>query len=163
MHHFKLVAFPRCTWQQSVAGWNPIKQVWNEKSARADGDAEGNTQVSEKWNVVPIKSELGCPGVTLGVAWNMINRDDWLQKDDPTSGLKHEILANTRSPSFTKAGGLLDVDGCRRFNMQIISRQEGTEVMLSDNCLPNLNASKCQFLHSVLCPKESSRLILSQN
>lgn len=44
--------------------------------------------------------------------------------------------------------------------MQIISRQERTEVKLSDNCLPNLNASKCQILHSVKCPKESSLLIL---
>lgn len=55
---------------------------------------------------------------------------------------------------------LFNVVKCRRINMQIISREERTKVSLSDKCLLNLNASKCQILHHVWCLKESSLLIL---
>lgn len=38
-------------------------------------------------------------------------------------------------------------------NMQIISRQERTEVRLSDKCLPNLNAKKMsEFTQCLVSP-----------
>lgn len=45
------------------------------------------------------------------------------------------------------------------FNMQIIYRRGRTKVRLSDKCRPNINVSKCQRLHCVSCPENSSVLI----
>lgn len=114
---------------------------------------------TEKHGVhVLIKSEPSCPGVTTGGAWDMMNRDDWLQRG---LSCEPEILLNTWSVSFTKAFFFfLNVGKCKRINTQIISRQERTKVSLSDKCLPNLNARKCQVLNRVWCLKESSLLIL---
>lgn len=86
----------------------------------------------------------------------MTNRDDWLQRDDPAS-LKYYQTHDLRlSPKLF----FFNVVKCKRINMQIISREERTKVSLSDKCLLNLNASKCQILHHVWCLKESSLLIL---
>lgn len=132
--------------------------MWADSWARK----HGNTAVLRKAKRgMVIKSELSCLGVTAGRAPDMFNTDDWLHRDDPVADwTARYCCTHDLRLSWTL---LLGRDAARRSsNTQIKKKKQTrrTKVRLLDKCWPNLNASKCQTLHSSLYCQKSSLLIL---